>query len=206
MHWRHRQFAADASQAAVENAIVELANDAAVDGIFLQYPVPPSLDMRGLLARIPTKKNVDAPVPATPYGIVRLLEFGEVRTTGATAVIVGSSGEIAIPLARLLSDLGNRVKLIGGDSGDLSAIAREADILVSAAERPKLIRAEHVKPGAAVVDAGYNRVGARVVGDVDLENVEPIAGTVVPMPGGTGPATIACLLERTWEAARRATR
>jgi methylenetetrahydrofolate dehydrogenase (NADP+) / methenyltetrahydrofolate cyclohydrolase len=125
-----------------------------------------------------------------------------VRTTGARAVVVGRSADIAVPLAELLSASGNRVTLIDSGAANFGSVAREAEILASAAERPRFITGAYVRPGAAVVDAGYNRTETGVIGDVDVESVEQVAGTIVPMPGGIGPATIASLLERTWEAAR----
>ena len=197
----HLQLSGNATQAEVERAIDELARDTRVHGIFVQTPLPPGLTARAILSRIPRKKFVDGPVPATPLGIMRLLEYGGVRTTGVRAVIVGHSAEIAIPLAQLLGKE-NSVGLIDARSGDLGALTRQAEILVSAAEVPRVIAREHVKPGATVVDAGYNRTEAGVIGDVDLESVEPVAGAIVPMPGGIGPATIALLLEKTWQAAR----
>jgi len=201
MQSRHVQLSASTAQREVEHAIDELASDPAVHGIFVQTPLPRELDARAILGRIPRRKYVDGPVPATPLGIMRLLEYGGVRIGGVRVVVVGHSAEIAIPVARLLWKE-NSVAIVDGGSDDLRALTRGAEILVSAAERPKLITGAHVKPGAAVVDAGYNRTGHGVAGDVDLESVEPIAGAIVPMPGGIGPATIACLLEKTWEAAR----
>lgn len=201
MGFSHLQFPVRAAQREVERGIDELARDAGVHGIFVQLPLPPSLDADAILRRIPERKNVDAPVPATPLGIVRLLEYGGVRTQGVRCVVVGRSREVALPVAALLRERGNAVTLVDPDAPDLRDITREAQILISVADRPCLITADHVQEGAAVVDAGYNRTEHGVIGDLDLDAVVRVAGAIVPMPGGIGPATIAMLLERTWASA-----
>ncbi|MGH7715542.1 MAG: bifunctional 5,10-methylene-tetrahydrofolate dehydrogenase/5,10-methylene-tetrahydrofolate cyclohydrolase, partial [Vulcanimicrobiaceae bacterium] len=143
--------------------------------------------------------------PATPRGIVGLLSRNGIEIRDAATVIVGSSIEIAISLALLLvhESKAGSVRVVSPDVHGLPSITREADVLVSCAERPNLIGAQHIRAGATVVDAGYNRSKAGVVGDVDAAGITGVAGAFVPLPGGIGPATIATLLEKTWSSARR---
>ncbi|MGH7685129.1 MAG: bifunctional 5,10-methylenetetrahydrofolate dehydrogenase/5,10-methenyltetrahydrofolate cyclohydrolase, partial [Vulcanimicrobiaceae bacterium] len=218
MRWLHRQFAATASQSEVDRAIDELAMDATVHGIFVQFPLPAHLDAFEIVDRIPLQKDVDGlstrslgmlvrgePVhaPATPDGIVQVLELYGIEMRGRTITIAGKSVEIARALALLfLTRDAASITLVDPDDPLLAVAARNADILVSAAERSGFLTAEMVKPGATVVDAGYNRTPSGVVGDVDLKSVEPVARAIMPMPGGVGPATIACLLQHTCNAAR----
>jgi methylenetetrahydrofolate dehydrogenase (NADP+)/methenyltetrahydrofolate cyclohydrolase len=216
MRYRHCQLPADASQRRVEDAIAELAADTSVHGIFVQLPLPKHLDGWAIVDRIPVGKDIDGlscgslarlvrgvphHAPATPRGILRLLQTHGVGIRASRAVIVGRSVEIARALGLALVNEGADVTIVDPGAPGLAAITSAADILVSAAERPGAITAAHVKAGAAVVDAGYNRTAAGVVGDVEAA-VGCVASVIVPMPGGIGPATIACLLESTWLAAR----
>lgn len=202
MQFRHLQFSANATQDQVERGADDLANDPAVHGIFVQLPLPAQLQADAILRRIPPNRNVDGPVPATPAGILRVLELYEIPVTGVRAVVVGRSPDIARPLARLFEERNDDVTLVDADAPSLGDVTRSADILASAAERFGLITGAHVKAGATVVDAGYNRIAGGVGGDVELESVERVASAILPMPGGIGPATIAMLLERTWNNAR----
>jgi methylenetetrahydrofolate dehydrogenase (NADP+)/methenyltetrahydrofolate cyclohydrolase len=220
MQFRHVQLSPRSTQAEVEGAIDELAASPSVHGIFIQLPLPPHLHQAALFDRIPVEKDVDglgplslgklargdtSMAPATPSGIVGMLLRHGVALRDAATVIVGSSLEIAIPLALLLMHLSKdgSVRLISPDARDLAATTREADILVTCAERPGFIGAPHLRPGATVVDAGYNRTKSGVTGDVDVESVMGLAGALIPLPGGIGPATVATLLEKTWATARR---
>ena len=134
--------------------------------------------------------------------IVRILEQNRIATRGVRVTVVGNSSGIARPLVTLFEERGNDVTHVDADDAHLAVVTQTADILASAVERPGVISGVHVKPGATVVDAGYNRTARGVVGDLDLGSVERVAGAVLPMPGGIGPVTIAILLERTWDAAR----
>lgn len=220
MQFRHVQLSPRATQSEVESAIDELANDSGVHGVFVQLPLPPHLNKSAIFDRIPVEKDVDGlgavslgrlargdafAAPATPRGIVGMLSRNGILVRQAATVIVGSSIEIAISLALLLKyeSKEGSVRLVSPDVGDLAAITREADILVSCAERPGLIGAQHIRTGATVVDAGYSRTKDGVVGDVDAASIMGVAGAFVPLPGGIGPATIAMLLEKTWASARR---
>lgn len=210
---------ASASQAEVEAAVAELANDPTVHGILCQLPLPDGLDPEPVLALIPPEKDVDGltersmgrlvrgqdgHVGCTPLGVIRLLERYGIATAGRRAVVIGRSTLVGLPMVLLLGRKGvdATVTLAHSRTTDLVAVCREADIIVAAAGAARMITAEHVKPGAAVIDVGISRTEAGIVGDVDFTTVESVAGAITPMPGGTGPMTIACLLENTLEAAR----
>jgi methylenetetrahydrofolate dehydrogenase (NADP+)/methenyltetrahydrofolate cyclohydrolase len=216
---RHVELPADASQDDVERTVSQLASDPDVHGILVQLPLPAGLDAEAVLDLVPPEKDVDGLtersmgrlvrgrpglVPCTPLGVMRLLDRYGVATSGRRAVVVGRSTLVGLPLALLLARKGvdATVTLAHSRTGDLAAACREADILVGAAGQARMITADHVKPGAAVIDVGVSRTEAGLVGDVDFAAVEPIAGWITPMPGGTGPMTIACLLENTVTAAQ----
>ncbi len=204
MQFSHTQLAAGTSQAGVERAIDRLAAQPEINGIFIQFPLPRRLNSTRILDRIPPARNIDAlDAPATPRGIVNLLAHNGIRVAEKACVIVGRSADIGLPLAQLLErERASSVRAIEPDAADVVSITREAEILVSCAERPDSITRAHVRSGAIVVDAGYNRIAQGVTGDVDAAGIEGVAAALVPMPGGIGPATIAILLERTWSAAR----
>jgi methylenetetrahydrofolate dehydrogenase (NADP+)/methenyltetrahydrofolate cyclohydrolase len=219
MQFRHAQLSPRSTQAEVARAVDELAASHEVHGVFVQLPLPPHLDAGAIFDYIPMEKDVDglsaralgelargdtSVAPATPRGIVSLLTHCGIDVRSASTVIVGSSVEIAISLALLLRhESEGAVQLASPDARDLAVITREADIVVSCAERPRLIGAAHIRDSATVVDAGYNRTKNGVIGDVDVESIAGVAGALVPMPNGIGPATIATLLEKTWVSARR---
>jgi methylenetetrahydrofolate dehydrogenase (NADP+)/methenyltetrahydrofolate cyclohydrolase len=143
-------------------------------------------------------------VPCTPKGVLRLLERYGVEVSGKRAVVVGRSTLVGLPLALLLARKGTdaTVTVAHSRTADMVGLCREADILVGATGAARMITAEHVKPGAAVIDVGVSRTESGIVGDVDFDAVQAVASAITPMPGGTGPMTIACLLENTVEAAR----
>lgn len=215
MRFRHSQFSAAADQGEVQAGIDALAGDPSVHGVFVQLPLPRHLDAFQIVDRIPLQKDIDGlsraslgalvrgnptNAPATPSGILELLARGGVDVQAAHVVVVGRSFEIARALALLIAVRGAAsVTLIDPDSSALRSVTKKADVLVTAAERPGMITAEYVKAGAAVVDAGYNRTPSGIAGDLD-PSVEDVAGAIVPMPGGIGPATIAVLLQHTWTA------
>jgi methylenetetrahydrofolate dehydrogenase (NADP+)/methenyltetrahydrofolate cyclohydrolase len=208
-----------ASQAQVEDAVGELAADSAVHGILVQLPLPDGLDPEPVLDLLPPAKDIDGlselsmgrlvrgrpgHVPCTPLGVMRLLDRYGVPIAGSRAVIVGRSTLVGLPLALLLARKGTdaTVTLAHSRTPDLADVCREADILVGAAGQARMLGPDHVRPGAAVIDVGVSRTEAGLVGDVDFDAVQAIAGAITPMPGGTGPMTVACLLENTLEAAR----
>ena len=143
-------------------------------------------------------------VGCTPLGVMRLLERYGVAIAGKRAVVVGRSTLVGLPMVLLLGRKGvdATVTLAHSRTADLAGVCREADIIIAAAGSARMITADHVKPGAAVVDVGVSRTEAGIVGDVDFDAVQAIAGAITPMPGGTGPMTIACLLENTLAGAR----
>jgi len=216
---RHVELPAETSQGQVEAAVAELAADPDVHGILVQLPLPDHLDADAVLALVPVDKDVDgltAPslgrlvrgepglVPCTPLGVMRLLDRYGVETAGRRAVVVGRSTLVGLPVSLLLARKGTdaTVTLAHSRTTDLREVCREADIVVAAAGQARLITAEHVKPGAAVIDVGLSRTEAGIVGDVDYDAVAEVAGWITPMPGGTGPMTVACLLVNTVAAAR----
>lgn len=215
----HVELPATATQAQVEDAVAALAADPEVHGILVQMPLPDGLDPEAVLAHVPADKDVDGLtptslgrlvrsqpglVPCTPLGIMRLLEHHQVPTSGRRAVVLGRSTLVGLPVALLLAAKGvdATVTIAHSRSGDLAAICREADILVSAVGQAHLVRGDWVKPGAAVLDVGISRTEAGIVGDVHPGEVAEVAGWLTPMPGGTVPMTVACLLENTLTAAR----
>ncbi len=215
---RHTELSATASQAEVEAAVRELADDPSVHGILVQLPLPDGLDPEPVLDLVPAEKDVDGLtersmgrlvrnrpglVSCTPLGVMRLLEKYEVPTSGKRAVVIGRSTLVGLPLSLLLNRKGAdaTVTMAHSRTADMGAVVREADIVIGAAGQARMITADMVKPGAAVIDVGVSRTEAGIVGDVDYEPVAEVAGWITPMPGGTGPMTIACLLENTLTAA-----
>ncbi len=208
-----------ATQADVEAVVGEVADDPSIHGILVQLPLPSHLDAEPVLALLPPEKDVDGltelsmgrlvrglpgHVPCTPLGVMRLLDRYGVATSGKRAVVVGRSTLVGLPALLLLGRKGvdATATLAHSRTPDIAAVCREADIIIAAAGQARMITADCVKPGAAVVDVGVSRSEAGIVGDVDFDAVQSIAGAITPMPGGTGPMTIACLLENTLSAAR----
>jgi methylenetetrahydrofolate dehydrogenase (NADP+)/methenyltetrahydrofolate cyclohydrolase len=216
---RHVDLPATATQAEVEAAVRELTEDPTVHGVLVQLPLPDGLDAEPVLDLIPPEKDVDGLtersmgrlvrnrpglVGCTPLGVMRLLEKYDVPTSGARAVVIGRSTLVGLPLSLLLNRKGAdaTVTMAHSRTADMAAVVREADIVVGAAGQARMITGDMVKPGAAVIDVGVSRTEAGIVGDVDRASVEAVAGWLTPMPGGTGPMTIACLMENTLSAAR----
>ncbi len=202
-------------------ALVEKLNaDPAIHGILVQLPVPKHIDPNKIIATISPDKDVDCftpesvgklqiglpgPVSCTPLGCLMLLRDFVGNLTGKHAVIVGRSNLVGKPMAQLLLRENCTVTIAHSRTADLPGIVRQADIVVAAVGRPLMIKGEWIKPGAAVIDVGINRIPApekgegktRMVGDVDYASVLPVAGWITPVPGGVGPMTIACLLANT---------
>ncbi len=217
---RNETLPSDVSQRDAEALVRSLATDQSVSGIIVQQPVPAHLDGEALLALIPYEKDVDgltimsmgrllrgldSLVPCTPLGVMRLLEHYGATIAGSRTVVVGRSSLVGMPLAVLLARKGAdaTVTIAHSRTADLAKVCREADIVVSATGQARSIGREHVKPGAWVIDVGISRGETGIVGDVDFAAVESVAAAITPMPGGTGPMTVACLVENTLTAWRR---
>lgn len=215
----HHEPPASITQAELNDLVHQLNADDEVDGILVQLPLPGDLDGEATVEEIDPKKDVDGlhPFslgklmlgrpglrPCTPSGIMRMLDHYGIETSGRRAVVVGRSFLVGRPLAMLLSQKGcdATVSLAHSRTADLTSVTREADILVAAVGVPRLVRAEHVKPGATVIDVGVNRTDNGLVGDVDFDSVVEVAGAVSPVPGGVGPMTRAMLLFNTLRAAQ----
>jgi len=202
-------------------AIIDECNaDPAVHGILVQMPLPGHLDAEQAIARINPEKDVDGFHPAslgrlvrglegpracTPWGVMRMLRHYGVELSGARAVVVGRSTIVGKPMALMLLEENATVTVCHSRTRDLPAVCREADVLIAAVGRPKMITAEYVKPGAVVIDVGINRgETGGLVGDVDYDSVEPVASAITPVPGGVGPMTRAMLVANTVAAAAKA--
>lgn len=175
----------------------------------LQLPIPKTLDTDRAIKCIDAVDDVDGlrPLsiytPCTPKGIIRLLKEYNVPLEGKHAVVVGRSDIVGKPVSKLLLNENCTVTVCHSKTENLAEHTRHADILVSAVGKPYLITADMVKPGAAVIDVGINRVDGKLVGDVDFENVEKVACWITPVPGGVGPMTVAMLLENVVESAEK---
>lgn len=214
----------DVAEDELLDLVDRLNADPEVHGILVQLPLPDHIDEAKVIHRIDPTKDVDgfhvtnvgllaigrpAFVPCTPLGCRLLLQECLGDLSGLDAVIVGRSNIVGKPMAALLLLESCTVSVAHSRTRDLPELCRRADILVAAVGRPGLVQGDWVKPGAAVIDVGINRVvdeegNARLVGDVDFEAARARAGHITPVPGGVGPMTIACLLKNTLTAAQRA--
>ncbi|MFZ2032751.1 MAG: bifunctional methylenetetrahydrofolate dehydrogenase/methenyltetrahydrofolate cyclohydrolase FolD [Candidatus Dormiibacterota bacterium] len=195
-----------------------LDSDETVDGILVQLPLPSQIDPDTVIACISPEKDADGfhpynfgrlaeghpgvVAPGTPLGCMELLRRSGVTLRGSRAVVVGRSAIVGRPLALMLTNADATVTICHSRTRDLAAVCHEADILVAAIGRPRMIDASYVKPGAFVIDVGTTPQDGVVVGDVDRDSVEPIAGWLTPVPGCVGPMTIAMLLRNTLALAR----
>lgn len=220
------ELPATASQEDVETLVKELNDDPDVHGILVQLPLPNGLDDERVLRTISIDKDVDGfhplnigrlaqkgrePqfVPATPDGVIYLLKDAGVQLEGADAVVLGRSNIVGMPVALLLVKENSTVTICHSRTKNIEEKCREADVLIAAVGWPEMVKGDWVKPGAAVIDVGVNRVddesakrGYRLVGDVDYNEVKEVAGHITPVPGGVGPMTIAMLLRNTVRAAK----
>jgi len=229
MHSVTHRLPADTAQHDLLRLVGELNADPLIHGILVQLPLPESIDQRAVLAAISPDKDVDglhvvnagrlaqglpALTPCTPLGCMILLRETVGDLTGLRAVVLGRSVLVGRPIAQLLLQADCTVTIAHSRTRDLPAVCREADILVAAVGRPRMVRGDWIKPGAAVIDVGINRVPfddpvkaaagrTKVVGDVHFKEAMEVAGWVTPAPGGVGLMTVACLLQNTVTAARR---
>ncbi|WP_407285554.1 bifunctional 5,10-methylenetetrahydrofolate dehydrogenase/5,10-methenyltetrahydrofolate cyclohydrolase [Streptomyces sp. BP-8] len=212
---RHIALPAETTTAELVGTLTELSDDPTVHGILLQHPVGPHIDERAAFEAIAPEKDVDGVTyhsfatmsfgadgfaSCTPGGILRLLDHYDVELAGKHAVVVGRSAILGKPVGMLLLGRNATVTYCHSRTADLASITRQADVLIAAVGRPRLLTGEHIKPGAVVIDAGYNPGN---VGDVDFDSASGLASLITPVPGGVGPMTIATLLTQTVDAAAR---
>ena len=229
MHSETHRLPADVTQDELLDLVGRLNADPAIHGILVQFPVPDHLNQADIVATISPNKDVDgltvtnagrlasglpALTPCTPLGCMLLLKdvLGDLR--GKTAVVIGRSNLMGKPMAQMLLAADCTVTIAHSRSVDLPSIVRQADIVVAAVGRAEMVKADWIKPGAAVIDVGISRFPSRdpeaaaagktrLVGDVAFDEVKAVAGAITPVPGGVGPMTIACLLANTVTAAKR---
>lgn len=216
IHSEEHRLPASISQGRLLGLIDQLNSDPRIHGILVQLPLPDGLDEEEVIMRIRPEKDVDGfhpinvgrlaigadtYVPCTPAGVMKMLDWINYDPAGKKAVVVGRSNIVGKPVAQLLLKRNATVTICHSHTKDLMDECRQADILVAAVGRPQMIKADWVKPGAAVIDVGINKIGKKTVGDVDFDNVKKVAGWITPVPGGVGPMTIAMLLANTVRAA-----
>lgn len=198
------------------DVIAQLNADPMVDGLIVQLPLPKHISEDRVIEAIAVEKDVDGfhplnvaalwqkrpcVLPCTPKGIIRMLDDAGVEIAGKKAVVMGRSNIVGLPAAKLLLDRNATVTIVHSRTPNLAEVTAEADILVVAIGRPKLVTADMVKPGAVVIDVGVNRnpETGKLCGDVDFAACEPKASVITPVPGGVGPMTRCCLMENTIE-------
>lgn len=212
---RRIELPLDATTAEVIDVVTRLSFDPEIDGILVQHPMPPQVDGRAVFEAIVPAKDVDGVTmhsfsamafgcegfeSCTPSGIVRLLDHHGIGLAGRHAVVIGRSPILGMPVGMLLLARDATVSYCHSKTVDLPAVVATADIVVAAVGRPRFVQGAWLKPGAVVVDAGYN---AGMIGDVDHASAVERAGAITPVPGGVGPMTIAVLVEQTVAAAFR---
>lgn len=219
LHSVVERLSAEVSEEELIAVVSKYNQDEKFHGILVQLPLPAHIDEEKVLLAITPEKDVDGfhpinvgklfsgqagLIPCTPYGIMKMLEAYQVDIEGKEAVVVGRSNIVGKPMAQLLLDKNATVTITHSRTVDLPSVTRRADILVVAIGRGHFIRAEHVKPGAVVIDVGMNRSPeGKLIGDVDFAEVIEVASLVTPVPKGVGPMTITMLMEQTIANARR---
>jgi len=216
------RYETEMNEEALLARIATLNADPAIHGILVQLPLPAHIASERVLEAIAPQKDVDgfhvanagalmvgAPEfkPCTPYGCMKLLESIEYPLRGARAVVVGASNIVGKPMAMLLLQAGATVTICNSKTRDLAHHTKDADVLVVATGKPKMITGDMVKSGSVVIDVGINRLpDGKLCGDVDFDTAKYIAGWITPVPGGVGPMTITMLLMNTLEAAEKASK
>jgi len=219
VHSQQIDYPASVTQEELIRRISKLNADPSVHGILVQLPLPKGIDAAAVLNAVSPDKDADGfhpanlgallsgqPrfVPCTPRGVMRLIAEAGAPLAGRRAVVIGRSTIVGKPLALLLLQMDATVSICHSKTADLGSVCREADILIAAVGRPKLVTAAMVKPGACVIDVGLSRLpDGKLSGDVDFDTVKNVAGWLTPVPGGVGPMTIAMLLENCLHAAAR---
>lgn len=212
----HRPLPVDATREQALALVDELNADPRVSGILCQLPVPGHLDGVEITNRISAGKDVDGLTianagrlalgmpglrPCTPAGVMLLLQEAGAELKGARAVVIGRSNLFGKPMAQMLLAADATVTICHSRTADLAGTCRDADVLIAAVGRPRMVRGDWVKPGAIVIDVGMNRLPEGLCGDVAFHEVAEVASAITPVPGGVGPMTIACLLRNTLAAA-----
>ncbi len=213
------RFSANASPQEVKLKVDSLNSDDTVDGILIQRPLPGQFSESEVLTWVAAEKDVDgfhplnvgklslglpSLVPCTPLGIMKLLEHFKIDVRGKLACVIGRSATVGKPMAKLLLNANASVIQVHSQTQNLASLSKQAEILVVAAGKPKMITKDFVKPGAVVVDVGIHRNPSGVIfGDCDFASVASVAQALTPVPGGVGPMTIAILMQNTLEAAAR---
>lgn len=212
-----RRLPANISESELLATVTEFNADPAVNGILVQLPLPDHIIAKNVIEAIDVTKDVDGfshlnvgalssgeegLIPCTPRGCMLLLEDTLGDLTGMNAVVVGRSNIVGKPIAQLLLAANCTVTIAHSQTQNLPDVCRKADIIIAAVGRPRMIRGDWIKPGAAIIDVGINRVTdetgkTRLVGDIHFDEAIEVAGAITPVPGGVGPMTIACLLENT---------
>ena len=201
------------------NVINKLNLDNGIDGILVQLPLPKHINEEKIIETIAIEKDVDgfhplnvanlwlkkeAMLPCTPKGIIKLLEKANVTIAGKSAVVIGRSNIVGLPISKLLLDRNATVTITHSKTVDLANVTNKADILIVAVGKAKMVKREMVKEGAVVIDVGVNRdENGKLCGDVDFDDVVDVAGVITKVPGGVGPMTITCLMENTITAFKR---
>ncbi len=223
----HNELPATATQDEVLELVRRLGADDRVHGILVQLPLPKHINEEAVLNAVPLKKDVDGfhPlnigalamkgragdfIPCTPNGVIELLKRSGTEMSGASAVVLGRSNIVGMPVALLLVDNNATVTICHSRTKNTPELLRSADIIVAAIGRARFVKGEWIKPGATVIDVGTNVIddatrksGKRLVGDVDFDAAVEVAGAITPVPGGVGPMTIAMLLQNTLRSAAR---
>jgi methylenetetrahydrofolate dehydrogenase (NADP+)/methenyltetrahydrofolate cyclohydrolase len=213
------RYPAELEEAQLLARIATLNADPSIHGLLVQLPLPKHISAERVLESVASDKDVDgfhianagalmvgAPLfkPCTPYGCMKMLESIDYPLRGARAVVIGASNIVGKPMAMLLLQAGATVTICNSKTKDLSAHTKEADVLVVATGKPKMITGNMVKPGSVVIDVGINRQSdGKLCGDVDFDTAKYVAGWITPVPGGVGPMTITMLLMNTLEAVER---
>ncbi|MEK5481655.1 MULTISPECIES: bifunctional methylenetetrahydrofolate dehydrogenase/methenyltetrahydrofolate cyclohydrolase FolD [unclassified Viridibacillus] len=213
------ELSADISEETLLSEIDKLNADSAIDGILVQLPLPKHIDEQNVIAAISPEKDVDGfhpesvgkmmlgqptYLPCTPFGVMKLLEYANIDVAGKHAVIIGRSHIVGVPMGQLLLQKDATVTYCHSKTPNLAAMTTQADILVVATGRAKMIGAEHVKEGAVIIDVGINRdENNKLCGDVDFDSVIDKVSAITPVPKGVGPMTITMLLFNTLQSAKK---
>ena len=210
----------DTTESELLSLVEKLNGDGKIHGILVQLPLPGHIDEEKIINAISPKKDVDAfhPVnvgkimignfdflPCTPAGVMELLDEANIDLTGKNCVVIGRSNIVGKPQAMLLLHKDATVTICHSKTKNLKEITKNADVLIAAVGRAKMVTADYVKKGAVVIDVGMNRLeNKKLAGDVDFDSVKDVASYITPVPGGVGPMTIAMLMKNTFTAAKRA--